>query len=197
MSKRNIIITCIIITIAIFFVFVYYIVNAHNKNNSNSNVSTEIMQNTDKKIEIKDTNIISTSIQENEVVSPTAILKIKQYYKKCGHTIQEKCEVPKDIVNMTRTDVEKYYDGWKIDEFSEDMISIYKENDGLCNEHYIVKENDGYVTIYNENKDGKESMVRTTDILSKYLPDEDKEILEQGIKVTGKQGLDQFLEDFE
>ena len=40
-------------------------------------------------------------------------------------------------------------------------------------------------------------MVITTDISTKYLPDEDKERLEQGIKVIGKQGLDQFLEDFE
>ncbi|MBP3502670.1 MAG: BofC C-terminal domain-containing protein [Clostridia bacterium] len=197
MSKRNIIIICIIITIAIFLVFVYYIVNKHNKDNFNSNVSTDLMQNTNKKIEIKDTNIISTSIKEDKVISPKAILEIKQYYKKCGHTIQEKNEVPKDIVNMTRRDVEKYYDGWRIDEFSEDKILIYKENEGVCNEHYIVKDNDGYVTIYNENKDGEESFVRATDILTKYLPDEDKEILKQGIEVIGKQGLEQFLEDFE
>ena len=197
MSKRGIIITCIVVTIAIFLVFVYYIVNWHTKNNSKTDSSTQIIQNTDKKVEVKNTNVISTSNSEEVVVSPTAILEINQYYKMCGHTITETCDVPKDIVNMTKTDVEKYYYGWKIDEFSEDKIAIYKENDGICNEHYIVKDNNGYITIYNENDEGEENLVKTTEILTKYVPDEDKTKLEQGIKIIGRQDLEQFLEDFE
>lgn len=197
MSKRNIIITCIIITIAIFLVFVYYIVNAHNKNNLSSNTTTETVEDTNKKVEVKDTSIISTSGKEDEVISPTAILEIKQYYKKCGHTTIEKCEVPKDIVNMTKKDAEKYYYGWKVNEFSKEKILIYKENDGLCNEHYIIKDNNGYITIYNQNEYGEENIIKKTDILVKYLPDEDKGKLKQGIKINGKKDLDQFLEDFE
>lgn len=195
MNKRNIIIMCFSITIVVFVVFVYYIINIYNKHESN--ISENIIKNDDTKIEIKNTNIISTSSKEDIKLSPSAILEIKQYYKQCGHMISEKCNIPKDIVNMNENDIKKYYDGWQIDEFKENKIVIYSERNDICNEHYIVKESNGYVSIFNKNKNGEEQFIKNTEILTKYLPDEDKEKLKDGVLITGKEKLDQFLEDFE
>lgn len=193
MSKRNIIITCIIITVIIIGACIYYIVRAHNV----GNVEENIIVNTEKRVEIKDDNIVTTSNSEKDKVSPNAILIMKQYYKGCGHTIDEKYDVPKDIVNMTEEEVEKYYSDWTVSSFSEEKIEIYKENSGICDEHYTVKDTNGYITIYSKGNSGEEKLIQTTEILTKYLPDEDKARLKNGVNIVGKQDLSSFLEDFE
>ncbi|MBO5349385.1 MAG: hypothetical protein J6A89_06165 [Clostridia bacterium] len=197
MSKKNIIITCLVITVAILLIFIYYLIKSYNRNDIDSNISEEIIEQDDEKVENKDENTISASNKENEIISPTAKLEMEQYYKQCGHTIQEEYDVPEEIVNMTEDDIKKYYYGWEIGEFSKDRVKIYKENEGICNEHYIIKDDDEYITIYNKNIDGEEQFVRKTDILTKYLPEEDLISLKQGVEIVGKQDLGSFLEDFE
>ena len=67
----------------------------------------------------------------------------------------------------------------------------------MCSEHYIVKENNGHISIYNIDENNAEHFVKNTEILTKYLPEEDQESLKNGIKIIGKKDLSIFLEDFE
>ncbi len=194
MSKKSIIITCIVITIAIFLIFIYYIGKAYKKNEIKLDMSNETIQ----KNEIKNNQtFIETSSNEDTSISPTAMLKMTQFYEDCGHVIKEEYNVPEAIVNMTESEIEKYYNGWEIKSFSEDMIEIYKENEGICDEHYTVKDIDGYITVYIKRNNGEEKMIRKTEILTKYLSDEDKITLKNGVNVVGKKDLESFLEDFE
>lgn len=198
MSKKNIIITCMIITIAIILIFIYYILRIHDTSN---NIIEEVPKNSSESnysnIKIENKEILETSNKDNKTISPSAKLKIIQYYKKCGHIVEEEYNVPEDIVNMNEDEVKRYYNDCKVNKFSEDNIEIYKENDEICREHYIAKDNNGYITIYNENENGEKNIFRETDILTKYLPEEDREKLDNGIKIIGNQNLVSFLEDFE
>lgn len=193
MSKRNIIIICIIFTVIVSGALIYYIERVHNIENSNK----EIVENATKKVEIIEDNILATGVEEEEVIGPGAILIMEQYYKNCGHTVKEQYAVPEDIVNMTEEETKQYYTDWELTEFSKNEVIIKKNVEGICEEHYVVKENNGYIAIYNINAEGEQKFVENTDILTKYLPEDDKERLKEGVKVAGKTDLGSFLEDFE
>lgn len=194
MSKRNIIITCIVITIAIFLIFIYYIGKAYRKDEIKLDMSNETIE----RNQIKNNEIlIETSSNEDTKVSPTAVLRMVQFYEDCGHIVKEEYNVPEAIVNMTENEIKEYYSGWEIRAFSEDMIEIYKENEGICDEHYTVKDINGYITVYIKNNNGEEKVIRKTEILTKYLSEEDQTILKNGVNVVGKKDLESLLEDFE
>ena len=146
--------------------------------------------------EAVDKEIIDTSSQEIRV-NPTAIIKMKQYYKKCGHTTENEFSVPEDIINMNQKQVEKYYFGWHVDSFSSSEIIVSKENRGICDEHYIIRDVDGLVNVYCIKDNNSESLVYSTQIETKYLPKEDNEKLKQGISIVGKENLSSLLEDYE
>ena len=55
----------------------------------------------------------------------------------------------------------------------------------------------GYVTVYNINKDGQEVLSDKTDISTKYLPKDDNDLLKNGIKANSTSQLEQILADFE
>jgi hypothetical protein len=132
-----------------------------------------------------------------ETVSPNAIVIITEIYKKCGHTITKREEVPREIVNLNEEKVKEYYKDWNVDEFSSEEIKISREKNGICDEHYILRESDGYISISAKNDIGEFIFKALTDIPVQYLPEEDYKNLEKGIEIVGKDNLNKFLEDFE
>lgn len=130
-------------------------------------------------------------------MSPNANLVIKKYYAKCGHTTKEYGTVPEEIVNFDEKQTAEYYSNWDLKGFSNNEIVIYKEFEGSCDEHYIIKVEDGILVIYNIDDNGVETLKEKTTISTNYLPEEDLVELEKGIKIFGKDNLNATIEDFE
>lgn len=193
MSKRNIILICSIFTIIILSIFIYFIINEHNR----GNIKENLIVNKAEEVAFEQENIIPTINNERDIIYPNATLQMKQLYKKCGHTIEEDYTVPEDIVNMTKEEVENYYTDWNLEEFSNKKITIYKEYEGICDEHFIIRNVDGVITIYRINNNNDEIFVSTTDVITKYLPEADIKRLNEGIEIIGKKDLKIFLQDFE
>lgn len=145
----------------------------------------------------KEKNMVQANAEEEEKVSPNCSIIKKTYYTKCGHTVSNYLELPKDIVNFTKEQVANKYQDYNIEEFSSNKIVLYKQIDDNCGEHYLVKDNEGKVTVYKVLEDGSQSLVEETDIYTEYLTDEDRENMKEGISVNGKQELNQLIEDFE
>ena len=61
----------------------------------------------------------------------------------------------------------------------------------------LLREKDGKIVIYKIDENGQEKLYETTEIAIDYLTDEDKENIKNGIKVNGKEELNQLIEDFE
>lgn len=142
--------------------------------------------------------IIETNSNEHkEVVEKNAVLNITEYYKKCGHKIREKLIIPDEIINMDKEEVIKYYDGWNVDYFSKNEINISKEVDSNCEQHYIVKDLDGNIAIYSKDINNNEYLIKRTDKITKYLPEEDSSKLKIGVNIVGQDNLSKFLEDYE
>ena len=74
---------------------------------------------------------------------------------------------------------------------------MIKEEEGFCNEHYILKEEQGVIAVYKVDKQGEETLYETTGISVEYLTESDKLELKDGIKVYGKEELNSMLENYE
>ena len=68
---------------------------------------------------------------------------------------------------------------------------------GEENTRYIIKNENDYVTIYVVQENGKEVLYKKTSIYSKFLCEEDLELLDKGIEIIVKEELNKIIEDFE
>ena len=152
-------------------------------------VSTE--QNLQNSIEI-----ISTSYAEVKA-SPNCLFEFKTYYKGCKHTTAKRENIPEELVNKTEIEMQDKYKDYKIENFTANNIVFYQEKEGICNEHYVLKENNGYIAIYKVDNAGKETLKETTQIVTTYLPEADRQSLKNGIEIIGKENLSLTLEDYE
>lgn len=152
-------------------------------------VSTE--QNLQNSIEI-----ISTSYAEVKA-SPNCLFEFKTYYKGCKHTTTKRENIPEELVNKTEIEMQDKYKDYKIENFTANNIVFYQEKEGICNEHYVLKENNGYIAIYKVDNAGKETLKETTQIVTTYLPEADRQSLKNGIQIIGKENLSLTLEDYE
>ena len=101
------------------------------------------------------------------------------------------------MVNKTQKEVEELYPDYKIESFENNRIVLVKEEEGQCDEHYIVKDENSNVVIYKLLADGTEEIYQNTGISTEYLPETDKISLRDGIKIFGREKLNSLIEDFE
>ena len=141
-------------------------------------------------------NTIETSNTEDKI-SPNAVLIKKEYFKACDHLTREVEDIPEELINGTQADVEKMYSDWKIEDFNNNEITLYKEENGNCGEHYFVQDHYGVIGIYTVNENDEKTLKEDTEISTKYLPEADLEKLQEGIEIVGKTKLVEFLEDYE
>ena len=132
-----------------------------------------------------------------EKVGPNTMLKLRKIYLDCNHTITEQVEIPKELINMNKDELEEEYKDWRLEEFSSEEIILSKEYTGICNEHYLVKITGDVLGIYCVDKDGNQTFKENTEIYSKYLPENDVSRLKDGIEVIGRENLNSLLEDYE
>ena len=140
---------------------------------------------------------VAKTNSEEEKLSPNCKMVLKKFYRGCGDSINEYMTISEDLVNCTKEELSKLYKDWQIKDFSIEKVELYKEFDGECGEHYILKNEDGKIVIYKRNKDGEETQYENTDVSVDYLPDDDKKMLENGLKVNGREKLNKLIESFE
>lgn len=146
--------------------------------------------------EMKSQNIIETNSEEKKT-SPNCAIILKKYYTKCGHTLTEYTNLPNDLVNSTEEDIQEVYQGWNIESFEPNQITLSRSIESECGEHYIIRDENGKVAIYRVLENGTEELYENTEISTEYLPDADKDNMKTGIRANGKEELNQVLEDFE
>lgn len=145
---------------------------------------------------IKTRNATTVSATEEKLAS-NAILILKKYYRKCEHTINEYVELPQELVNMTEEEVQEQYSDWEVIGFEKGKLTLYKEFDDVCGEHFKLRLENGNVVVYIVNNDGTESLYEKTGISSEYLTETDLINMQDGLEIYGKEELNQIIEDFE
>ena len=151
---------------------------------------------TDEYEELENSNMLETNSSE-EKISPNSSITYKTYYKGCGHTKEEYNNMPQELINCTKSEIEEKYTEWQVEKFASNEVVLYREVDGECGEHYLVKEKEGKLVVYKILENGEEQEYETTQISTDYLTDTDKIEIQNGIRVNGKQELNQLIEDYE
>ncbi len=168
-----------------------------NENNKNNKYNTNNKNNNDENNDNDENSIIIKTSSGEEKTTPNTLIIFESYYSKCGHNKIRSEKIANEYVNKTKEEMQKIYSDWEIRSFSSDRIELFKNENSLCGNHYIVREENGYVTVYNINKDGQEVLSDKTDISTKYLPKDDNDLLKNGIKANSTSQLEQILADFE
>ena len=181
----------------------YFIVRQNKKSETIPETNTYISEKIEdecteeyKEEQMANQNTTEVSSTE-EKVAANAILILKKYYTKCDHTINEYVELPKELVNLTKEQVQEKYSDWEVIGFEKGKITLYKEFDDVCGEHFKLKIEDGKVVVYTVNNDGTETLYEKTNISSEYLPETDLINMQDGLEIYGKEELNQVIEDFE
>ena len=199
MNKVIIIMIAVIISISAIFT-AYALFNPDEKQEvveeEQAQVEEEILDECTEEYEAMQTE--ATNADKNqERTSPNCVLTTKTYFNTCKHIISEYSNLPENEVNMTEKQIQEKYPDYIITTFSNNEVVLYQEKEGECGEHYLVKDNNGIVTIYNILENGELEVKEETSISTEYLPETDKSNMKNGIKVNGKQELNRLLEDFE
>lgn len=194
--KKKIFLYIIISIITVLFAFtINKLFNSNNKEKRVTEIAEKVTDEcTEEYEEMLKTAEASTN---NEKITPNTVFVMQKHYKDCDHIIQEKVELPQDIINMTKSELQNEYKDWNIEKFTEDEVIISKDYAGECDEHYILRDNDGIIAIYKIDKNGNERLLDETEIATEYLTESDLTDIQDGIKVNGKEQLNKMLEDFE
>lgn len=150
----------------------------------NSNISNEI-------------NLITETYSNEEKVSFNSSFALKKYYDGCGHIELNYAELPIELVNLSKEEIEELYSDWKVEEFNSNSVVLAQEKDCICNEHYVLKMSEEEVDIYHLEQNGDERLYKETDICKDYLTNEDISNLQNGIYIYGKENINSVIEDFE
>lgn len=142
--------------------------------------------------------IKQTSTVPEEKIKYNAKFALKKHYSGCGHTKIENGELPIEFINLTEEEIKTNYSEWDIEVFNKDEITLAKNFEGICGEHFIIKmSEEGNVDIFNIDNLGNEMFLNSTEISKEYLTEEDVRKLEEGIAVYGVSSINSVLEDFE
>ena len=192
MNKKFIIALILIIIASIVTTFAIIIYNLKSVQNIGSaNETIENFQTT------SPYTTVPTSYDEVKL-SPNAILTFLKHSDGCGHTLKEKENISAEMANITRNEFSKLYSDWEIKNFSNTDVELYKDFSGNCGEHFLVKSSlNGFVEIYRIKDDGTYELNETTEIAIKYLSDDDRKALENGVILYGKENLNSYIENFE
>ena len=99
------------------------------------------------------------------------------------------------MVNKTREELQNMYPDFTIEEFSETNIVLQKQEEGRCDEHFVVKDENSNIMIYKENQEStsKESKIQESEL--KTLKDIDFDIEKLALKerfTKEKQSIENF-----
>ncbi len=201
-TMNKVIVTMLGIVIIIAAIFTAIAIFTPSKGEQSPKIEAQVAKEeilddcTDEYEEIEYKNTIKANAQE-EKTSPNCSLIIKTYYKKCGHTKTQYSNLPQELINLNKEEIQNKYQDYEIESFSSNEVVLNQPKEGECGEHYMVKDKEGLVTIYQILEDGSQKEIETTGVSTEYLPQTDKINMQEGIQVNGKQELNQLIENFE
>ncbi len=194
MRKGYIIAIIAIITIAIGVIIGFVLGGRNETSNLQLESDTQLAEQAENK-----TNRIETipTMTIEVQTTPNTLYVFQTYYKQCKHTTEETVTLPQEEINKTEEVLQEKYRDWAIKEFTPSKVIFEQEQEGICEEHYLIKDDNGYVAIYTIDILGQAILKEKTEIVTDYLPEADKKLLKEGIQVIGKEKLNATLEDYE
>jgi hypothetical protein len=136
--------------------------------------------------------------QEAEVITLETLLVFERFYKECQHRKIEQCNVSLDHIGLSENEFSQLYSTWEIKEFSPSKIWLKKEINTYCPEHYIIKDKNGCIAIYQplEDNDGI-WLIEQTKVNTALLDIETQNRIREGIVVDSIEEIEGLIENWD
>lgn len=163
---------------------------------TNRNRNKDLIDDTTGKNKEEDQTVSSHDI----VVGEDTNVVFRTMYDKCK-TINDDVHPPSiDMIGLKEGEFKEFaanhLQDWQIVRFSGDEVVLYQMKDQYCPNHYFVMEDEGFIAIYQYDKDGNRKLVEKTQIPTTNLPKVDQDKLKNGIPLDTREKVDQLLEDY-
>lgn len=205
MKKAIVAIVCLLVIIGAIFtgIMIYkkdHTVKVEERAENKAQVSEKVEDEcTEEEQYYENQNLIDLleASSKEEKISPNCSMTLKRTYSTCGHTNKEYIDISESLINKKEEDLKVVFPDWKIEKYSNNEIILSKNLEGECGEHFLVKEKDGKVVINHIDESGEELEYQTTQISTEYLTETDQITIQNGIRINGKEKLNEFIENFE
>lgn len=126
------------------------------------------------------------------------VLVFERRYLGCGNVLQEEMALKTQFVGMAREELLFSFPGWEIIEFTPERVHMTAVLEGYCPQHYVVMEQDGYVAIFQGEKEtGSLILIQVTHIPMTRLDSALQDQIEKGLQVDSLLELEQILENLD
>lgn len=136
------------------------------------------------------------SSTDKELLTPNTQLIFKTTYNSCGHSIEKSAQASKDEINMSAEQLKAKYPNWELTAFSPPVVEMSRRIAAYCPGHYIIGQENGYITIYVYDEDGNKIVQERTEITVSTLTPEDQQALQAGIVADTEDQKEQTIEGF-
>ncbi|MCL2383364.1 MAG: hypothetical protein FWC79_04345 [Oscillospiraceae bacterium] len=143
--------------------------------------------------------LIAIEVGSSEAkITPGSILTTMRVYVECGHTIQSTEPIDDRFINLTKEEFMKEHPGFEVHRFEPGEVVIYQESNNFCGEHFMIRDLDGRLAIFELDRNGNEiNLIRVTDIWTGFLTETDLVFIGEGKNIYTRTELVKVLEDFD
>lgn len=138
---------------------------------------------------------IVEAVQQEEKVRANTKIILKTVYDLCDHTLISEFPAPNNMINMTKDELLNKYATVSFKDNLLELTLVLQEN---CEEHYIIKEDNGVIKLYWRKNEINFEEIYTLNIDIKSLRQNDRYIFRNtGLIIDGNENLYKFLEDYD
>ena len=104
----------------------------------------------------------------------------------------------KRFIGKTRSEIAQAFPDWQLKDFSPERVLLSTKINSYCPDHYIIREEDGFLVIFRADKDtGYMIAVEATNIPIDRLSQELQEQVSKGMVLDSIEAVEQLMEDWE
>jgi hypothetical protein len=164
----------------------------------NNNDREEDLSNEQKALQSDETDRQAVYTVYTDLIGKDSIMVLERYYTGCGHYLIEEHPMENRYIGKNREELAQAYPNWTLKLFTPQRLVLRTEIDSYCPDHYMIKEENGFLVIFRPDKDtGIMLIVEATNIRLERLDSRLQEQLSQGIVVDGIEGVELFMENLE
>lgn len=129
-------------------------------------------------------------------ITPSTKIVYKYFYKqdKVIETVED--VPPYYLIGLTRADIEKYFDSWRVISFSNKEVVLEKTVDAKSLGYYIIDEYDGNLAVYYRDSVDKKRLKEITNIPMDSLSEDEKNYIKDGLYVKGEEEVAKIIENY-
>lgn len=140
-------------------------------------------------------------LKEETIITPSTFIEERIHYTACDHITTKVILAKDEFVNMSKKEYAAYlennYPSYKLISFSSSKVTIGITKNHLCENHYVVGEENGIIAIFGIGEHGEKILEKIfTDYPISLLMEIDQQKIIEGIIVDSEDELSEILENF-